>query len=936
MMGRKIQRLAVFLLVCILLMNTAALVPVCAETQSSASLRRIVRVGLPETDMSAENGTEASSVAFDREYVQAVAEYADWDCTFVEADWAKCLEMLKTGEIDVLLRVTKTDERAEYCNFLSEPMGTEMCYLYGRSDTPLNYDGFAAFNGMTVGYEDGSVTYQALEEYGQEMGFAFTSKPYPSEETLYTALDNGEIDAAVQTNYLVPPEGHVLLAKCKPSPVYIATSATDPTLKTEGDSALAQLMSYNPGFNTDLYETYFRKNISMSTGYTVDELEYLTKKPIVNVIYETTWAPFEYEKDGQAAGITPEVIRAIGRDTGIQFHFLLSSSTQDVYDSAKDISSDMVMAVSYNYIWANEHNLFVTQPYVTGSVMRVSKNGSSEPKTAAVVKDGYLESQVRKAYPQLNTVGYLTFDECMEAVSRGETDCTFLNYYQANDFRSRSAYEDFSYQPVESISQGISLGVTKESSVELFGIISKSLQSLSGSKLQGILSENTIHKESLTFPLLMRRYPIQMAALLGSLGVLVGAMILLLVFSHNRNVQNAHLAAAKQEAETASTAKTEFLSRMSHDIRTPLNGIIGMTYLTEEMDLPQEARENLSKIDRSSNFLLGLINDILDMSKAESGKIELHPEPYPVSCFMEYIDSVIRPLCIEKNQTLDVDIRSLKDVIPVMDSLRFNQIIFNLLSNAIKYTPEGGRISVSVSGKITEEDKDRLTAVIRDSGIGIDRELQKKIFDPFTQGERSDTAESRGSGLGLAIVRKLVQLMGGEVTVDSTPGKGSIFTVTADFDYIKADQATWKRESAGTGEWKDILKNRHILLCEDHPLNQEIARKLLEEKGMTVEIAENGKEGLKLFETSAAGSFDAILMDIRMPVMDGLEAARRIRGLSRKDAAEIPIIAMTADAFEEDIRKCLDAGMDAHVAKPVEPEILYRTIGETLLKGSHL
>ena len=386
---------------------------------------------------------------------------------------------------------------------------------------------------------------------------------------------------------------------------------------------------------------------------------------------------------------------------------------------------------------------------------------------------------------------------------------------------------------------------------------------------------------------------------------------------------------AAQEARQASDAKSEFLSRMSHDIRTPLNGIIGMTYLTQKMELPDEAHENLGRIDTSSRFLLGLINDVLDMSKAESGKIALHPEPYPFEEFSNYIDAVIRPLCAEKGQHFELIVGPRQmEYVPLVDKLRASQVFFNILSNAVKYTPEGGDITFRIDEEMLEDGKMAIRHTIRDSGIGMSEGFQKHLFEPFVQENRDDVSERRGSGLGLAIVKKLVDAMDGTIEVESVPGEGTTFRLRFVTETAAVEDLLDREEPSG-GEavpCDEDFTGKRILLCEDHPLNQRIAKALLEERGMSVDIAEDGSVGLQMIEKSSIGMYDAILMDIRMPVMDGRETARAIRALDRPDAREIPIIALTADAFEEDVQKNLDAGMDAYVIKPIDRERLYEVI----------
>lgn len=392
------------------------------------------------------------------------------------------------------------------------------------------------------------------------------------------------------------------------------------------------------------------------------------------------------------------------------------------------------------------------------------------------------------------------------------------------------------------------------------------------------------------------------------------------------------------QAMAANDAKSDFLSRMSHDIRTPLNGIIGMSYLAQKENNPPTTMDCLKKIDTSSKFLLGLINDVLDMAKAESNKIVLFPEPYSIREFNDYLDAVIVPLMKEKGQhfTLHEDADN-KDHLPLADKLRTNQIFFNLLSNAVKYTPEGGEISYSI---VTHYDQKTETMTIdhtiADNGIGMSKEFQKSLFQPFCQEGRDDNSETRGSGLGLSIVKRLVDLMNGTIDVKSAQGKGTSFHVRLSFPAVRVqdDPEMAKAKQPKTPSQFTSLKNKHVLVCEDHPLNQEIARRLLEEKGVSVVIANNGERGVAEFAHAPIAYFDAILMDIRMPVMDGYEASKAIRSLAREDAKKVPIIALSADAFEDDVAKATSLGMNGYLKKPVSPQELYETLSE-LIAAKH-
>jgi signal transduction histidine kinase/PAS domain-containing protein/ActR/RegA family two-component response regulator len=388
----------------------------------------------------------------------------------------------------------------------------------------------------------------------------------------------------------------------------------------------------------------------------------------------------------------------------------------------------------------------------------------------------------------------------------------------------------------------------------------------------------------------------------------------------------------RQQADSANRAKSEFLSRMSHDIRTPLNGIIGMTYLAKQNANPPETRDALEKIDSSSQFLLGLVNDVLDMSKAESGKIELHPSPYVSDSFFQYLDSVVEPLCKEKDIHFQVDAEPVKDYLPVMDSLRINQVFFNLLSNAVKFTPEGGTVTYYLRETMPDPAHIALVAEVRDNGIGMSEEFQKILFEPFSQEGRIDNAANRGSGLGLAIVKKMLDLMGCSIVVHSEVGKGTTFHLEGLFPAVPVQEAKAAKQEKETLN-EDIFKGKHVLLCEDHPINQEIATRLLQSKGMVVTVAEDGREGYAKFRLSNAHYYDLILMDIRMPLMDGYEATKAIRSMTRSDAKEIPILAMTADAFEEDKAKALAAGMNGHISKPLDPAKMFEQIADALAQA---
>lgn len=402
---------------------------------------------------------------------------------------------------------------------------------------------------------------------------------------------------------------------------------------------------------------------------------------------------------------------------------------------------------------------------------------------------------------------------------------------------------------------------------------------------------------------------------------------------YQQEIQRAEqLCAALDEAKQANRAKSDFLSRMSHDIRTPMNAIIGLTALTlDEANNPQVVTENLSKIRSSSDFLLGLVNDILDMAKIEEGVVTLRREPYRYTEFISNIKTIFSPLCAQKG--IHFDFENVTENLTILtDKVRLNQVFFNILSNAVKYTPEGGSISYHTENRCVEGSRVSADYIISDTGIGMSEEFQRHMYEPFSQEDSSIKPQLQGSGLGLSIVKNLVELMGGTIEVSSKVGAGTSVRVHLSFELAPQQQLS-PLENGNYESDVDLLKGKRVLLCEDHPLNAEIAKKLMSKKHMEVVWTENGRDAVERFADSPLFAFDLILMDIRMPVMDGLEATRTIRALSRMDAKTVPIIAMTANAYDSDIEKSRAAGMNAHLSKPIDPALLYQTLSRLCQKN---
>lgn len=385
------------------------------------------------------------------------------------------------------------------------------------------------------------------------------------------------------------------------------------------------------------------------------------------------------------------------------------------------------------------------------------------------------------------------------------------------------------------------------------------------------------------------------------------------------------LEGALQIAEEANASKTRFLANMSHEIRTPMNVIIGLTsIIKEESDNQKKVLENTARLESTSKYLLTLLNDILDIARMEMGSVKLSRYEFSRNAYWQTVNTIAESQAKAAEVNYVFECEENKQDIYIGDGIRLQQILINLINNAIKFTPKGGTVTVRSRQVARDNHKVKLQMQVKDNGIGMSKEFLPKVFQAFMQEHDASTNSYGGSGLGLAIAKNYAEMMDGDITVESEEGIGTTFHVEVWLE-VAHEQTEDDVEEILSGV-ESLLDGKRILLVEDHPLNTVVAKRLLENQKMEVVSVENGKMALDLFAESEAGTFDAILMDVRMPVMDGITATQEIRALEREDAQRIPIIAMTANAFDEDKKHTYDAGMNAHLAKPIEPKVLYDTL----------
>ena len=689
------------------------------------------------------------------------------------------------------------------------------------------------------------------------------------------------------------------------------------------DSALLNIVETNPDFRKMVFSEYYGKAASQDLILNSKEKDVIREKDTLNVcLFDDCGYMARKGSSGTAIGIQADVAKLIAERLGMKCNVTITTMADA---KAGKVKADLYGGITYDYTWAQKNNVRMTAPYMTYNYCKITNKYNigrkrSVTKTSAMDKGIYFTDQyITGKYSDKDIVYENDPEACLDDVRTGKADETYLNTYIAQYYLRKYKYQSLTYSQVNSASQAC-FAESSELSPEFCTAVDKAIESISISDINNIIGNNMTVPDNDIKDEVVYHYPFLFLTVL----ILIVGIVISVAFLARLKKKNMIISAANKDAERANNAKTRFLSNMSHDMRTPMNAIIGLTYLAKDSaDDPEAVKTYLHKINESGKFLLSLINDILDMSKIENGSMELNPEPYYVTDFADQVQTLIGDECRNKNIIFEINYDGTCEGWIKVDKIRLNQILFNLLSNSVKFTPEGGKITLILYGKREGEDKVRVIVDETDTGCGMTEEFQKKMYDAFSQSKKGD---ERGTGLGLAIVKKLVDLMNGTISVESALGKGTHFHVELMAGRCSSEEIQESlSNNTDNGKIKDesFLNGRKVLVCEDNKINVEIAEALLTKKGISVITAENGRIGADIFAGSEIGEFDAILMDMRMSVMDGLEATKTIRAQNREDANRVPIIAMTANAFDDDRKATADAGMNAHLSKPVEPHELY-------------
>jgi|GEM_PF-343439 len=1021
-----------------------------------------VRVGCYDLGNFISRDAAGKYTGYGADYLSLVSEYTGWNFEITVTDNESLSRKLKNGEIDLLMPVSYGKERLNQYVYTNYPIGEQTNGLYIlKGDKDIGYEDYQSFSGMKIGVVANTYPQTSLKKFAAAHGFPYTEMCYPDLESMSEALEKGETDAVCRSGLGDIPGNYLLVAATDPIPFYVVADAEKPSRYfTEFNNAVNRIYSDRPDFAADLYDRYLSgQNASEEVNLTKEEKEYIREHPLVTVAGFSDRYPLCYAdpKTGNLSGIFREIMEQVSGKTGLRFQYKTLPAGTAVVDGLKDPGVDISIGVIRTEVYRNDPNINLSLGFFknltgiagpAGQAFEPDRKYTVALPTSAI---GTIE-HVRDYHPDYTIVTADTIEDCMRMVLSGKADAAMQNSdilagtLQHPEFsrlvlwHTFTSEGEYNYCAADRVSEN----------PLLLSIVNKGIRSLNQDEVEAIKVK---YNFSTKFPMTFRDFIAKFGLLILVAGFLSAIIITILLYAFRMKQKNVlKLEAAAAESERANNAKSEFLSNMSHDIRTPMNAIVGMTNMAQqsiESGDYGKAADDLKIVRTSSKQLLSLVNDVLDLSKIESGKMVLANDAFSLPVVIGDIMSVIQPLCIAKSQNCRVHMENLKHEFVYGDPVRMKQVLINILNNANKYTQDGGKINFDISENPLENPgMSEFVFRVQDNGIGVAKEKLETIFEAFNREVNSNVNQVEGTGLGLAIVKRIVEARGGKVTAESEKGKGSVFTVrvplklqdekealetytflrgrkilvveetenygsdvcrmlndagaesrcTTDISlaaeeaakdpgiYLvalidrekepveavkKIREAASKQaiililcnesmkeleDSARKAGADGILKKplfrsilygkimevcsgdskggtpdqylfgKRILIVDDVEINRMIAQITLEKAGATVERAGNGKEALDKFEASEPGYYDAILMDVMMPVMGGYEATRKLRALLRPDAAKIPVIAMTANAFVEDIRKSEEAGMNAHITKPMEEQKIRETL----------
>ena len=938
---RSLTRKSVCALLSLLLLLSAVL-PVKAVAETAPI--KIIRVGSFEDTFNYCNEKGARK-GYGYELLQTLSGYTGWQFEYVTCDWSDCFEKLKNDEIDIMGGISYTEDRAEEMLFSDEPMGEEKYYLYvDLSRADISASNFKTLNGKKVGVLMGTEPEVMLTEWEEKYGLKTQHVNISNNEDVKQKLANHEIDCFVSLEESLWAElGISTITRVGKSSIYYVLNKDRSDLKEELDNAMRALDEEAPFYTADLCKKYF--SLDYKPILTGEEKAWLRKHGAIRMGFLTsdrgvsTYDPATGEITGTITDYIQFATDYLGNQE-LEFHLVGYDDKEAELNALKSGEIDMVFHFDQSPNLAEEYRVACTNTTWTSNMMAVTNKQlfiENEVNRVAVPQNKIsLTRYIAFYYPQWEIVDCDTQEDAIKLVKDGQADCFVTGISSEGNYSKK-----YGFYSVPLPNPANSCFAVNSGNRSLLSILNKTIKAMPANMLTSSLAMYKSSSRKVTLIDFIKDN-FFMVLLVSSIAVAVVLLTILKLLQKARKAEaaarkaandtqelNAKLQVAVENAESANRAKSTFLFNMSHDIRTPMNAIIGYADLaSRHLDDPAKLEKYMENIQVCGQNLLMLLNNVLDLARIENDKTEMEYSVSDIEKDFRNCIAMFRNQADSKGQTLTVTTQLPYPYI-YADIPHLTEVCTNLVSNAVKYTGAGGTIRCGITQKPGEKEGWCDTVVtVADNGIGMSQEFQKHIFEPFERERTSTVSKVEGSGIGMGIVKKLVELMGGTVEVESKIGVGSTFTVTIPCRIASEDEIQAKREINPSNQ--KCLCGTRILLTEDNDLNAEIATELLQEEGCTVDRAKDGVECVDMLEKAANGTYQLILMDIQMPVMNGYDATKKIRRMDDPQKANIPIVAMTANAFSEDKQVALDAGMNDHIAKPINMSVLVPTLRKYL------
>ena len=928
-------------MLCLLLL-LPALFPVKAAAETVPA--KVVRVGSFENTFNYVN-EKGIRKGYGYELLQTLSGYTGWQFEYVSCDWSDCFEKLKNGEIDIMGDISYTPDRAEEMLFSDEPMGEEKYYLYADlSREDITASDFKTLNGKTIGVLMGTEPEVMLTEWEEKYDLKTQHVNISNNEDVKQKLANHEIDCFVSLEESFWAElGISTMTRVGKSDIYYAINKDRADIKEELDNAMRALEDADPFYTADLYKRYF--SMDYTPILTGEEKTWLKEHGAIRMGFLTgdsgvsTYNPSTGEITGTITDYIQFAKDCLGNQE-LEFQMVGYDSKEAELNALKSGEIDMVFHFDQSPNLAEEYRVACTNTTWTSTMMAVTNkqhfNENQANRVAVPQNKLSLTRYIAVYYPQWEIVDCAAQEDAARLVKDGQADCFVTGVSSQENYSKK-----YDFYSVLLPNPAKSCFAVNSGNRHLLSILNKTIKAMPTNMLTGSLAMYKSSSRKVTLSEFIRDN-FFMVLLVSSIFVAVILLAILKLLRKARKAEaaarkaandtqelNAKLQIAAENAESANRAKSTFLFNMSHDIRTPMNAIIGYADLaSRHSDDPAKLKKYMENIQVCGQNLLMLLNNVLDLARIENDKTEMEYSVSDIEKDFRNCLAMFRNQADSKGQTLTVTTQLPYPYI-YADIPHLTEVCTNLVSNAVKYTGAGGTIRCDVTQKPGKKEGWCDTVItVADNGIGMSQEFQRRIFEPFERERTSTVSKVEGSGIGMGIVKKLVGLMGGTVEVESKIGVGSTFTVTIPCRIASEDEIQAKREINPSDQ--KCLCGTRILLTEDNDLNAEIATELLQEEGCTVDRAKDGVECVDMLEKAANGTYQLILMDVQMPVMNGYDATKKIRRMDDPQKANIPIVAMTANAFSEDKQVALDAGMNDHIAKPINMSVLVPTLRKYL------